>query len=388
MDLYLPAFPSMMNELATTATGVQLSLTAFLVGAGAGHLLFGPLSDRVGRRWPLLLGTAIYVLASAATSFAPTVPLLVGARLLQGVSGAAGMVIGRAVIADLARGREAARAFSLMMLVGGVAPVVAPLAGSLLSGTIGWRGLLWIVTGLGVVSLIASALFVPETRPSVGRIAGPRPTQGSGSLLRRGFVGNALAFAFGFGTLIAYISASPFLYQNLMGLSEWQYGVVFGLNALVLTVVGGYSARLARRRAPGGLARIGLLINLAGSAAIAVLALLGVPPLWLTIPILVAVGSLGLVLGNTTALALDHVRDISGVGSAVLGLLQFGIAGVVAPLVGLGGAATAVPLALTMVTAAGIANLSLLAARRPHYLPAADVAPPPSQLENPSPTLS
>ena len=157
-DLYLPAFPAMVDDLGTGSIGVQLSLTAFLVGVGVGQVMFGPLSDRIGRRGPLLVGTAVYVLAGAATALAPTIGLLVAARFVQGVSGAAGMVIGRAIIADLARGRQAARAFSVMMLVGGVAPVVAPLAGSLLAGPVGWRGLLWIVAAIGALALVAAAL--------------------------------------------------------------------------------------------------------------------------------------------------------------------------------------------------------------------------------------
>ena len=155
-DLYLPAFPEMADEFATTATGVQLSLTAFMIGAGLGQVVFGPLSDRAGRVRPLLIGTGVYVLASAAAAMAGSIPWLVAARLVQGISGAAGMVLARAIVSDLTTGREAARAFSLLMLVGGVAPVVAPLAGSLLAGSIGWRGLLWVVAGIAAISLLAA----------------------------------------------------------------------------------------------------------------------------------------------------------------------------------------------------------------------------------------
>ncbi len=364
-DLYLPAFPAMVTELATTATGVQLSLTAFLLGAGLGQVAFGPLSDRVGRLRPLLWGTAVYVLASAAAAIAPSVALLVAARLVQGFTGAAGMVIGRAIVTDLARGQQAARAFSLMMLVGGVAPVLAPVAGSLLAGSIGWRGLLWIVTGLGGVTLVTSALFVRETHPA--RARAPR-TRAAGTGLRalwtRRFVGNALAFAFGFATMMAYISASPFLYQDLMGLSQVEYGFAFGLNALALTVTGGISARLTSRFPAVRLARGGLLANLAAIIALALLAVSGAPTLVLAAPILVAVASLGFVLGNTTALALDQVPRSAGLGSAALGLLQFGLAGTIAPLVSLGGGASALPLAATMLGASLIANLAFLLAGR------------------------
>lgn len=364
-DLYLPAFPSMVTDLATTSTGIQLSLTSFLIGAGLGQVAFGPLSDRIGRLRPLLWGTAVYVLASAAAALAPTVGLLVAARLVQGFTGSAGMVIGRAIITDLTRGQQAARAFSLMMLVSGVAPVLAPVAGSLLAGSIGWRGLLWIVTGLGAVTLAAAALFVRETHPAAARARQARVAHaGLRSLWTRRFVGNALAFAFGFATMMAYISASPFLYQDLMGLSPVEYGLAFALNALTLAVTGGLSARLTVRFPAVRLARAGLLANLAAIIVLALLVLSGVPPLVLAAPILVAVASLGFVLGNTTALALDQVPRNAGLGSAALGLLQFGLAGSIAPLVSLGGGTSALPLAATMLGASLIANLAFLLAGR------------------------
>ncbi len=180
-DLYLPAFPQMTTELSASATTVQLTLTAFLVGVTAGQLVFGPLSDRFGRVPPLLAGAVLCVLASAAAVLAPNVGVLVVARLLQGLGGAAGMVIGRAVISDLATGRPAARAFSLMMIVGGVAPVVAPLLGGLLTGPIGWRGLLAIVLGLSVVMLVAVLAVVRETHLRARRDALRAERTASGS---------------------------------------------------------------------------------------------------------------------------------------------------------------------------------------------------------------
>lgn len=357
-DLYLPAFPQMVDNLSTTATGVQVSLTAFLLGAGLGQAVFGPLSDRIGRRVPLIVGTALYVAAGIAAAMAGTVTMLVTARLVQGLTGAAGMVIGRAVITDLARGREAARAFSLMMLVGGVAPVIAPVAGSLLVAPLGWRGLLWIVAGLGIVALVASILLVPEThRPRTVAKADRMPLGAQFRLIgRRRFLGNALAYSFGFGTMMAYISASPFLYQDVMGFTAVEYGALFAVNALLLMVAGAMSARLAVRFSPVQLGRVGLLTNLTAIVVIAVLTVTGVPAVWLIVPIPFAVASLGLVFGPVTALALDEVREVAGLGSAAIGVLQFGIAATVAPLVSIGGDSTVVPLALTMLAASVIAN--------------------------------
>lgn len=365
-DLYLPAFPNMVPDLATTTTGVQLSLTTFLIGAGIGQVVFGPLSDRVGRRGPLIVGSILYVLAGIGAALAPTIGVLVVLRLLQGLFGSAGMVIGRAIISDRAHGAEAARAFSLMMLVGGMAPIVAPVLGSVLAESIGWRGLLWIVVALGAVAAVAVLAVVRETRtPEAVR---EEQAEGSRGVLRelgsRRYLGNALAYGFSFATMMAYISASPFLYQDMMGLTTLQYGLAFALNATALAAVSAVAARLAARVGATRLAGIGLGLNLAAIVVLLVMILADTTPLLLAAPILVAVAALGLVLGNTTALALDSARHAPGAASAVLGLLQFGLAGIVSPLVGIGGEHTALPLAVVMVAAALVACAGFAAAGR------------------------
>ncbi|MDR1767085.1 MAG: multidrug effflux MFS transporter [Propionibacteriaceae bacterium] len=364
-DLYLAAFPQMVKALSTTPSGVQMSLTGFLIGVSVGQLVFGPLSDRLGRMGPLLVGVVVYLASSATAALAPTIAVLVLARLVQGLSGAAGMVISRAVISDIAEGEAAARAFSLMMLVGGVAPVVGPLAGGAMVEAIGWRGLLWVVAAVGGLSLVFVAAFLRETHPKAKRV---KHADGPGLkvLLTPVYLGNAVALGFAFSTMMAYISASPFVYQTMMGLTEFQYGLAFGVNALVLTAVGGLSAKLVRRHAPSRLARVGLLTNLAAVLVIAAIALFDWPAAFLAIPLAVAVGSLGLVFGNTTALAIGAVRQASGLGSAGLGVLQFALAGVVASVVGVGGESTAVPMALTMLAGSLIAIAAMAIAKRAH----------------------
>jgi DHA1 family bicyclomycin/chloramphenicol resistance-like MFS transporter len=341
---------------------VQLSLTAFLVGAGVGQVVFGPWSDRAGRMVPLLTGLGVFIAASAVAVAAGSIEVLVLARLAQGLGGAAGMVIGRAMILDRESGPAAARALNLMMMIGGVAPVVAPLAGSLLADSIGWRGLLSIVGALGVASLVATLAFVRESRPKAVRDAARTDARGSWSgLLRRGYVGHVIAFGFGMAIMMAYISASPFVYQDLIGLGTEQYGFAFAVNAIGIVAATAVSARLTKRYSIRTLTAAGLTISLAAVLVILVLTLTGVAAVWLMAPLFFAIAPLGLVFGNATALALSAVPPAAtGAASAFLGLLQFVLAGVVAALVGLGGEGTTLPLALTMLGAAVVALLGLL----------------------------
>ncbi|GAA4195197.1 multidrug effflux MFS transporter [Microbacterium oryzae] len=364
-DLYLPAFPQMAADLAADATGVQLTLTGFLIGVAAGQLVFGPLSDRVGRHGPLLVGAVALVLSSVVAMFAPTLEVLVVARVVQGLAGAAGMVLGRAIISDLATGAAAARAFSLMMIVGGVAPVIAPLVGGLISGPLGWRGVLGVVLGIAVLMLMAVILVVRETSPASSRVRQANGADGGARALRtRGYLGYAFAFAFAFAVMMAYISASPFLYQSMMGLDEMQYGLLFGVNALALMLTSALSASLAARVAPRRLLGWGLSGALVGSVLFLVIALTAAPVWLLAVAVFLAIAPLGFVLGNATALAQGAAPGVAGMASAVLGALQFGLAALVSPLVGLGGETTAVPCGLVMAVSAIVALAAFRVAGR------------------------
>ena len=367
-DLYLPAFPEMTAELQASATAVQLTLTAFLLGLTFGQLMFGPLSDRLGRRRPLIVGALLCVVASVVAATAPTVGILIAARFAQGFGGAAGMVIGRAVISDLTGGKTAGRAFSLMMIVGGVAPVVAPFAGGLLVDSLGWRGILWVVCAIAVAMLIAIVAVVRESHPETHRAelkaAAAQGISPWTALRSPAYLTNTLAFAFGFSVMMAYISASPFVYQVMIGLTPMQYGIAFGVNALGMISVSAVSSRLSQTISSARLLGLGLALTMAATVVLLAVVLTGAPAWLMMIPIFVAVACQGLILGNATALALSAVPRAAGSGSAGLGALQFGLGAAVSPLVSLGGEHTALPLAIVMVTMAVLALTAYLTGRQ------------------------
>ncbi|MGU3436073.1 multidrug effflux MFS transporter [Actinomycetes bacterium M1A6_2h] len=366
-DMYLPAFPGMADEFGTSASAVQLTLTAFMIGLAIGQLVIGPLSDRFGRRPLLLGGTLICAVSSAACALAPSIEVLTAVRFVTGFCGAAGIVLSRAVISDRAEGVDAAKAFSLMMLIGGLAPIVAPLLGGTLVGHIGWRGVFWVVTVLAALMFVGVVVKVAESLPPENRSAGGFAALKSdiGYVLgNRHFVGYTVSFALAFGVMFSYISASPFVLQNLLGLSTLTYSIAFACNALGLAAVSGLNARLVGRVGPEKLLRIGVAV-ISAAATLLVADCLAGASLWPVLVLLwIAVSGLGLVMANATTLALAEVRKAAGTGSAVLGALQFGLAAVVSPIVGLGGEGTAVPMAATMFVCAMLSASALVLVSR------------------------
>jgi len=350
-DLYLPGFPALARDLGASASGVQLTLTAFLLGMALGQLVMGPLSDRFGRRGPLIASTAVGVGAGVAAALAPTLGVLVAARVLQGLGGAGGMVIGRAVIADLTTGRAAARAFTLMLTVGGVAPVLAPFVGSLLLGPVGWRGLLWTVALLTALMLLGVLVVVRETLPPERRTPGSAYGPALRTVWRtRGYRGPLGVFTLSFGVMMAYIASSPFVYQNVVGLSEVAYGVTFGVNAAGLIAAGWVASRWVDRIHPAQMVRGCLAVQTVACGTLVLLVLAGAPGWTYAAALFVAVTSVGGIMGNSAALAMSQVRGVAGTGSAVLGFSQFALGAVVSPLVGLGGEGSALAPATVMAT--------------------------------------
>ncbi|GAA1947722.1 multidrug effflux MFS transporter [Nocardioides panacihumi] len=381
-DLYLPGFPQLRDDLGVSASAVQLTLTAFLAGLAAGQLVMGPLSDRYGRRRPLIASAAVCVAAGVVCALAPNLGVLVAARLVQGFAGAGGMVIGRAVIADLVTGRVAAKAFTLMLTVGGVAPVLAPFVGGLLADAVGWRGMLWTVAGLCAAMLVGVVVVLRETRPPEARTA-TRTSYAAGLRVvvgTRGYWPPVAVLALSFAMMMAYIAASPFVYQDVVGLSAVGYGVAFGVNAVGLISAGWVTSRLVDRIDPARLVRACMSVQLAATLTFVLLAASGAPTWLLPAPILVAVATNGGVMGNSAALAMSQVREVAGTGSAVLGCTQFTLGALVSPLVGLGGEDSAVVPAVVMATASLLGWLVSRArprGRRPRRAAGGAATPPP-----------
>ncbi|WP_307787743.1 Bcr/CflA family multidrug efflux MFS transporter [Mycolicibacterium sp. S2-37] len=355
IDMYLPAFPTMAAEFGTSASAIQLTLTTFMVGLALGQLVIGPLSDRFGRRPLMLAGTVVCVLASAACALAPTIELLTASRFLQGFSGAAGVVLSRAVVSDRARGAAAARIFSLMMIINGVAPVIAPLIGGTLTEQLGWRGVFWVLTALAVAMVVGVVAVLGESHPPENRITGGLSAMlrdARSVLVNRRYIGYTLAFSFSFAVMFAYIAASPFVLQNVLGLSKIGYSFAFAANAVGLVVMNAVNAKIVGRFGQRRLLSLGVALLLLFSSLLLVDALVG-PVLWATLILMCGtVSSIGLVVANATSLALEEAHNAAGTASAVLGALQFGLAAAVSPLVGIGGDHTAVPMAVVMVVSA------------------------------------
>ena len=361
-DIYLPAFPRMTGELGTSPAGVQLTLTSFMVGLAIGHLVFGPLSDRFGRRTPLLVGTAVAATAGTACAVAPTLQLLVALRLVHGLAAASGMVIARSIVSDVAQGARAARVYAVLMALLGIAPIVAPLAGGTIIGLSGWRAVFWVLAAATAALLIAVALVVPETlrpadrtpRGAAAGLSGVRSV-----LANRCFMGYTLAFSLAFGAVFCYIAGSSFLYQDVLGLTIAGNAWAVAGTVLVHSATAMSTAALVRWVSPRRLVHAGLGLMLLASVAFLAVVSADLLSLGVTLALVAVffVGS-GLVMPNATARALDQLPGSLGSGSAVLGTVQNTAAALAAPLVGLAGARVSLPLAGAM---SGFALLAVAA---------------------------
>ncbi|MEV4490195.1 multidrug effflux MFS transporter [Micromonospora coxensis] len=376
IDMYLPALPAIVADFHTTSAAVQLTLTGTLAGLAVGQLLIGPLSDAVGRRTPLIAGIALHVVASLLCALAPTVAVLGGLRVVQGLGIAAASVVAMAVVRDLFSGAAFATLLSRLLLVMGAAPILAPTLGGALLRATDWRGVFVALAAFGVLLVVVAALGLPETLPPARRRRGGVAATLSvyGTLLRdRTFVGLVLVAGLAMAALFAYVAGSSFVLQEQYGLDEQQFGLAFGAGAVGLIAATQGNVRLLRRYSSQRILVTALTVGtVAGLALLAVAAtgLGGLPSLLVSLWVVLA--ATGLAMPNAPALALSRHGEAAGTASALLGAVQFGVGALAAPLVGVLGTGA---VAMALVVAGGMvaSTAVLLVVVRPGRL--ADLGP-------------
>ncbi|GAA2727108.1 multidrug effflux MFS transporter [Cellulomonas aerilata] len=368
-DIYLPSLPEVARDLGTTATAVQLTMTATLIGGAFGQLVIGPLSDRWGRRRPVLIGVTLHVVMSLVCAVAPNIEALIGARVVQGFFNASATVVAMAVIRDRFVGSDASAVISRLMLVIGVAPLFAPSVGGLIAGEVGWRGVFVALALFGVGLWLVVWLRLPETLPPERRREGGLRTALSGfrTLLRDGhFVALAVLPGLAMATLFAYVVGSPFVLREQFDLSAHEFALLFAMNGVGLVAGAQVNAYLVKRMAPIRLLRLAQPAVLALAVTLGIVVFTGAGGLGGLLAVLFVLLSLiNFIAPNASALALSRHGEIAGTAAAFIGCMQAGVAGVVSPLVGvLGGDARA--MALVMSGTAAIALL-VLALATPAY---------------------
>jgi DHA1 family bicyclomycin/chloramphenicol resistance-like MFS transporter len=341
----------MAKAFATDEKHIQLTLAVYFAGLAIGQLIYGPLADRFGRRGPLLSGVTLFTLASFACAFAPTLEWLIAARFVQALGGCAGMVISRAVVSDKCDAVGSAKVFSQLMLVTGLAPILAPLAGGLMVGIWGWQSIFLALSIFSVMAAIAVAVGLPETFPA------HQPRQPlSGSLRRyaallsdRVYLGYALTGGISIAGMFAYIAGSPFVFIQLYGVPAEHYGWLFGSNAAGFILVAQVNARLLSKRGPAFLLSRSVWVYLLAALSLLGIAALRTDALWpLLVPLFICIASLGCILPNTSACAMSGQGARAGSASALLGCIQFGVAAGAASLVGVLHDGTAMPMAMVI----------------------------------------
>ncbi|MET0162996.1 MAG: multidrug effflux MFS transporter [Microbacteriaceae bacterium] len=372
IDLYLPAFPEIAKDFTASDAQIQLTLTATTIGFALGQLVMGPWSDKVGRRMPLIIATAVHIGASLAVALAPNLELLTLFRVLQGVGAAAGGVVAMATVRDLFGGRPLVRMLSRLALVNGLAPILAPLIGSQLLLVIEWQGIFWFLAGYGALVLLASVLFIRETLPP------ERRHENGHSSLRdryrvllsdRVFVGVALMGGMMFSGLFIYLSASSFLFQDVFGLDAQQYGFLFAINSI--GVVGGVqiASRITKYLGPQWILAFSTSLGLLAAIGIIVLAALDAGLIGVLVPLWFFIFSFGLSMPCIQVLALAHHGKEAGTAASLLGALNMGLAGLLSPLVGIIGITSAAPMGWVMASAVAVAAVILWVVVRPRTVP-------------------
>ena len=367
IDFYLPAFPAMALAFGTDEQHVQLTLAAYFLGLSIGQLMYGPVADRFGRRIPLLTGVGLFTAASLACAYAPNLEWLLGARFVQALGGCAGMVISRAIVSDKCDAVGSAKVFSQLMLVMGLAPILAPMLGGLLVNTTGWQSIFLALSGFSALAAVAVALGLPESMPAHV----PRQPL-SGALRQYGrllsdpvYLGHALTGGIAIAGMFAYIAGSPFVFIKLYGVPAEHFGWLFGTNAAGFILVAQVNARLLAKRGPAFLLARTVWIYLAAGLTLLAVSSLHTEQLWpLLIPLFICIASLGCILPNASACAMNGQGARAGSASAMLGCLQFSVAAAAASLVGILYDGSAMPMAMVISLCAILVVSAAMLTRR------------------------
>ncbi|MBU8898464.1 multidrug effflux MFS transporter [Corallococcus sp. M34] len=364
IDMYLPAFPAIAQDLGASAGAVERTLATFFAGLALGQLVTGPLTDRFGRTRPLYLGLALYVLGSVGCALSPSADVLAAWRFAQALGGSVGIVTARAIVRDLHSGAAAARMMSRLVLVMGVAPILAPLFGGWVLHAFGWRFIFWSLATVGAVALLAVILSLPETAPPQRDSSQPF-TRMLGLLRAPDFLGHALTVALAQAGMFAYIGGSPFVFITLHGIPPEKFGWFFGTNAAGLVATSQLNHLLLSRASPSRVLSLAVRFAAGAGLLLVAAALTGVGGVWgIAVSLFLFVSSLGAVVPNATAMALEHHAKQAGVASAVLGALQFTLAAGASTVVSASHEGTARPMAFTVAAAGLLACVTLAFARR------------------------
>ncbi|MGE8407670.1 MAG: multidrug effflux MFS transporter [Pseudomonas sp.] len=367
IDFYLPGFPAMAVAFGTDEKHIQTTLAAYFLGLSIGQLAYGPVADRFGRRIPLLAGVGLFTVASLACAFAPSLDALIVARFVQALGGCAGMVLARAIVSDKCDAVGSAKVFSQLMLVMGLAPILAPMAGGVMVNLYGWQSIFIALTVFSAVCALTVAWGLPESLPANQ----PRPPL-SGALkqyarlLKDGvFLGYALTGGIAMAGMFAYIAGSPFVFIKLYGVPAEHYGWLFGMNAGGFIVVAQVNARLLAKRAPGSLLTRTIWVYLLAGLAVLGISALHTEALWpLLVPLFVCISSLGCIIPNASACAMNGQGAHAGSASALLGCVQFSVAAAAAGLVSALHDGSALPMALVITLCGAAAVTAAMLTRR------------------------
>lgn len=367
IDFYLPAFPAMAQAFATDEKHVQATLAAYFLGLSIGQLAYGPVADRFGRRKPLMFGVTVFTLASLACAYAPNLDTLVLARFVQALGGCAGMVLSRAIVSDKCDPVASAKVFSQLMLVMGLAPILAPMLGGVLVNVAGWQSIFLTLGLFSAACLLAVSLGLPESMPE------DMPRQPLSGALRqylrlladRVFLGHAVTGGIAIAGMFAYIAGSPFVFIKLYGVPAEHYGWLFGANAAGFILVAQVNARLLAKRGPAFLLARAVWLYLGAGLALLAVAAWRPTALWpLLVPLFVCIASLGCIIPNASACAMSGQGARAGSASALMGCVQFSVAAGAAALVGLLHDGSAVPMALVICLCGASAVSAALLTRR------------------------